>query len=131
MVIMIDDNKDLNDITCQLLRVLGYDTISALSGAEGISKAKENKPHVILCDIGIPGMNGYEISKYIRQDDKLKDIYLIAISGYSSEKDIEQSLEAGFDEHLSKPIDLGVLKKTLDNVFLKLERVEDVIASYA
>lgn len=116
MVIMIDDNKDLNDITCQLLRIIGYETAAALSGEEGIAKAKEKKPKAILCDIGMKGMNGYDVAKYIRQDNELKDIYLIAISGYSSKEDMERSLDAGFNMHLSKPINFEVLKKTLDRV---------------
>ncbi|TJX14547.1 response regulator [Tissierella creatinini] len=117
MIIMIDDNKDLNSITCKLLSILGYDVVSALSGQEGIDKAREKKPKVILSDIGMPGIDGYDLAKIIRQDAYLKDIYLIAISGYSSQSDIDRSIEAGFDKHIGKPIDIQVLKKILDEVF--------------
>lgn len=120
MIIVIDDNKDITDLTCRLLNVMGYDATSALSGEEGIAKAKVQKPEVILCDIGMEGMDGYDVAKYIRQDDKLKDIYLIAISGYSSPKDIKHSIEAGFDKHLIKPINLNALKKILDEIRVSL-----------
>lgn len=113
MIIIIDDNKDLNETTCELLNLIGYDTISALSGEEGIAKAKAHKPKVILCDIGMPGMNGYEVAKLIRQDNELKDVYLIAMSGYSNHIDIEHSMEAGFDKYLSKPVSFEVLEKLL------------------
>lgn len=113
---MIDDNKDLNNITCQLLSVLGYDVDSAFNGVAGIAKAKENKPKVILCDIGMAGMNGYDVAKSIRQDDELKNIYLIAVSGYSSQADVERSIEAGFDKHFGKPINFEILIKTIDEV---------------
>ena len=118
MIIIIDDNKDLNDITCQLLSILGYDVVSAFSGQDGIDKAREKGPKVILCDIGMPGMDGYDVAKTIRQDRDLRDIYLIAISGYSSQTDIDRSIEAGFDKHIGKPIDLQTLKTILDEVFL-------------
>ncbi|HZK56965.1 MAG TPA: response regulator [Clostridia bacterium] len=120
MVIIIDDNEDIANITCELLNTMGYKTIAALSGEEGIDKAKAQKPKVILCDIGMPGMSGYDVAKYIRQDDELKDIYLIAISGYSGPRDIKLSIEAGFDKHLIKPLNLNTLKMILDGICVSL-----------
>ena len=116
MIVVIDDNKDLANITCQFLNALGYDTVGAYSGKEGIEKAKELKPKVILCDIGMEGMGGHDVARYIRGDENLKNTCLIAISGYSTEKDIKLSIDAGFDRHFSKPIDLKVLKDMLDEV---------------
>lgn len=115
-VLIIDDNKDLADIFCEYLHILGYESFTANSGTEGLSKAKEQKPKVILCDIGMAGMNGYEVAKHIRQDDELKSSYLIAISGYSSNKDVERSLQAGFDKHLSKPLNMEEIKKSIDDI---------------
>lgn len=120
MVIIIDDNKDIANITCELLNTMGYKAIAALSGKEGIDKARAQKPKVILCDIGMPGMSGYDVAEYIRQDDELKDIYLIAISGYSGPRDIRLSIEAGFDKHLIKPLNLNTLKMILDKVYVSL-----------
>ncbi|MDR7870452.1 MAG: response regulator [Tissierellaceae bacterium] len=115
MILLIDDNKDLVNIISQYLNMVGYEARVALSGDEGIAHAKEQKPKIILCDIGMPGMNGHEVAKYIRQNDELKDIYLIAMSGYCSQTDVERSLEAGFDKHLSKPIDFKVIKELIDD----------------
>ncbi|MEQ8156112.1 MAG: response regulator [Clostridiaceae bacterium] len=117
MIVMIDDNKDLTQITIDLLNLVGYDAMAASSGEEGIAKAKELKPKAILCDIGMPGMNGYEVAKYIRHDNELKDVCLIAMSGYSSQEYIDRAIEAGFDKHLSKPVNIEVLKMTLDEIF--------------
>ncbi|HZK38329.1 MAG TPA: response regulator [Clostridia bacterium] len=114
---VIDDNKDLTYITCRFLNALGYDTVEAYSGKEGIKKAKELNPKVILCDIGMEGMNGHDVARYIRGDENLKNTCLIAISGYSTEKDIKLSIDAGFDRHFPKPVDLKMLKDMLYEVY--------------
>lgn len=117
MIIVIDDNKDLTYITCELLKMSGYEAIGVYNGKEGIEKAKELNPKVILCDIGMEGMNGYEVARYIKSHNDLKNIYLIAISGYSSEKDKEESKKVGFNDHLGKPIDIEELKGILEEVY--------------
>ena len=114
MILVIDDNQDLARIFCEYLNMVGYKAMVAYSGEEGISIAKEQKPRVVLCDIAMSGMSGHDVAKCIREDDELKDVYLIALSGYSSQKDVERSLEAGFDQHLRKPVSLAVLKQVLD-----------------
>jgi len=114
MIIIIDDNKDLVYITCELLSIMGYEATAALSGEEGIAKAKKRKPEVIICDIGMANMNGYDVAKYIRNDNELKDVCLIAMSGYSSQKDVVRSIEAGFNMHICKPVSLEGLKAVLD-----------------
>lgn len=116
MVIMIDDNKILANVMCELLGVMGYDVTPAYSGEEGIARARAQKPGVILCDIGMAGMSGYDVARFIRRDAGLKDIYLIAVSGYTSRQDVQRSMDAGFDEHMGKPVDLDVLKATLDRI---------------
>lgn len=117
MILIIDDNKDLTYITCELLKMSGYETIGVYNGKEGIKKAREINPKVILCDIGMEGMNGYQVAEYIRGDKDLKDTYMIAISGYSSKEDREKSKRAGFDNHLGKPIDMEELKEILGRVY--------------
>ncbi len=114
MIIIIDDNKDLNDLMSELLGTMGYEVRTALNGEDGIAIAKEKKPAAIICDIGMPGMNGLEVAQYIRRDHELKDVHLIAMSGYSNQADVERSIEAGFEKHLAKPFNLAVIKKALD-----------------
>lgn len=115
-ILMIDDNKDLTEIMCDLISFLGHRAESALNGKDGILKAKEFHPDVIICDIGLPVMNGYEVAKNIRNENDLKNIYLIALSGYAQQEDIERSRKAGFNRHLAKPLSMETLKATLDEI---------------
>lgn len=115
-ILMIDDNKDLAEIICELIGLLGYETESAHNGTAGIAKARELQPDVIICDIGLPGMSGYEVAKMIRKDAELEDTFLIALSGYAQSEDMEKSKEAGFDRHLAKPVSLETLKMVLNEV---------------
>lgn len=112
-ILMIDDNQDFLEIMCELIEMLGYKIILATKGSEGISKAKEFHPDIIICDIGLPEMNGYEVAKSIRNDHELKDLFLIALSGYTSQKDIARSTEAGFNRHLAKPVDFDIIENIL------------------
>jgi signal transduction histidine kinase/ActR/RegA family two-component response regulator len=112
-ILVIDDIPDVLEIMCSLLRHLGHEVTTASNGIKGISEAKEFKPDVILCDIGLPGMNGYEVAQNIRRDHKMKDIILIALSGYAQSEDLERSKEAGFNCHLAKPVDLDKLEQIL------------------
>lgn len=116
-ILMIEDNANLNKIMCDLLQLLGHEVRSALDGEEGLAKAKEFKPDVVLCDIGLPGINGYQVARYIRQDKELQDSFLIALSGYAEAKDIEDSKAAGFDKHLAKPVELETLEQILSAVY--------------
>ncbi len=115
-ILVIDDIPDIVEILCSLLGYLGHETITALSGPEGIEKAKESRPEVVICDIGLPGMNGYEVAQSILSDKELKDTFLIALSGYAQPNDLERSREAGFKKHLAKPVNLDTLEQTLADV---------------
>jgi PAS domain S-box-containing protein len=112
-ILIIDDIPDIAEILSSLLRYLGHEVITACSGPEGIAKAKEFHPEVVICDIGLPGMNGYEVAKSLRSDKELKDRYLIALSGYAQLEDLERSREAGFNTHLAKPVNLDTLEQVL------------------
>lgn len=115
-VLLIDDNKELNLIMSEVITFLGHEPILASNGPEGIAKAKEYHPKVIICDIGMPGMDGYEVARRIRDDNQIRDTFLIAISGYAQKYDLDRSNLAGFDKHLAKPVDLETLKKILSEV---------------
>ncbi|MDF2677674.1 MAG: integral rane sensor hybrid histidine kinase [Bacillota bacterium] len=101
---------------CELISFLGHRAESALNGKDGILKAKELHPDVIICDIGLPVMNGYEVAKNIRNENDLKNIYLIALSGYAQQEDVERSRKAGFNRHLAKPLSMETLKANLDEI---------------
>jgi len=112
-ILVIDDNANLNKVMGELLKLLGHEVMSASSGSDGIEKAKGFYPEIILCDIGMPGMDGYEVAKNIRNDQELKGVFLIALSGYAQPDDLERSKAAGFDRHLAKPVDLVTLENII------------------
>lgn len=112
-ILIIEDNPDLQEIICELLGVQGHETAAAGDGTSGIKKAREFRPDVILCDIGLPGISGYDVAEQVSHDSELSDIFLIALSGYAQPHDIERSRDAGFQRHLAKPVQLGVLNKAL------------------
>ncbi|UWG96456.1 PocR ligand-binding domain-containing protein [Dehalobacter sp. DCM] len=115
-ILIIDDIPDIYEILCLLLQHLGHKVMTASSGREGLLKAKEFNPDVLICDIGLPDMDGYEVAAHFRYDHDLHDVFLIALSGYAQAEDLERSKAAGFDQHLAKPVNLDALEKTLANV---------------
>jgi CheY-like chemotaxis protein len=112
-ILVIEDIPDLAEIISELLFHLGHEAIVALNGPDGIKKAKNYHPDVVLSDIGLPGMNGYEIAEAFQNDDQIREIYLIALSGYAQPEDIERSRNAGFRAHLAKPVSMEKLKGAL------------------
>lgn len=113
-ILIIDDIPDVAEILCSLLRHLGHEVVSAPNGIKGLARAKEFHPDVIFCDIGLPGMDGYEVARNLRRDERLKNVYLIALSGYAQLEDIERSKGAGFNNHVAKPVDLAKLEQILE-----------------
>ncbi|HEX3043253.1 MAG TPA: PAS domain S-box protein [Bacillota bacterium] len=112
-VLIIDDNIDLAESLHELLELCEHEVAVAYNGFEGLIKAREFQPEVVLCDIGLPGMDGYEVAKAFREDEFLKNIFLVALTGYVQPKDLQKALEAGFDQHLAKPVDLDELERVL------------------
>lgn len=112
-VLIIDDNVDIAEMFSDLLKTIGYIAEVAYNGPDGIVKAQVFQPEILLCDIGLPGMNGYEVARAFRADQGLKDIFLVAITGYALPEDLKKAYEAGFDRHLAKPVELTTLEQTL------------------
>ncbi len=102
-VLLIDDGVDAADAMSDLLELDGHDVRVAYTGPSGIAMAREFRPEVVFCDIGLPGLDGYEVARAIRADDALRGTYLVALSGYARPEDRERSAKAGFDWHLAKP----------------------------
>jgi signal transduction histidine kinase/CheY-like chemotaxis protein len=115
-ILVIDDIPDVAEIICSLLRLLGHEVISANSGSEGLVKAKAFHPEILFCDIGMPGMNGYEVAESFHRDNELKDIFRVALTGYAQPEDLERAREAGFNRHLAKPVEIAILEQTLAEV---------------
>jgi two-component system CheB/CheR fusion protein len=83
----------------------------AFKGPEGLMKAREFKPEVVLCDIGMPGMDGYAVAKAFHADEALRATYLVALTGYALPQDVAKAKEAGFDQHLAKPFSVEELEQ--------------------
>jgi CheY-like chemotaxis protein len=112
-ILVIEDNHDTAETLQLLLEFSGNTVVVAHSGPEGLKSARAHQPDVILCDIGLPGMNGYEVAQAIRKSDDLKSVFLIAMTGYGQDEDRRRALEAGFDHHLTKPVDPDTLERLL------------------
>ncbi len=112
-VLIVDDNRDGADSLAMMLRLIGNDTRTAYDGQEGVDVADEYRPDLLLLDIGLPKLNGYEACRRIRQQPWGKRIVLIAVTGWGQDEDRRRSHEAGFDHHMVKPVDPQVLMKLL------------------
>lgn len=115
-ILVIEDNNDAAEVTKLMLSFEGHDVQIANSGLEGITAAKTFHPDVILCDIGLPEMDGYQVVHTIRNDKDLSSIYIIALTGYGTTNDKRKCYEAGFDMHLTKPIPYINLHQILANL---------------
>jgi DNA-binding response OmpR family regulator len=112
-ILVVDDNQDAANSLATLLRLSGHETQTAHDGQQAIHAADTFMPDVVLLDIGLPKLNGYEAAKRLRNGSRGKDLVLIALTGWGQEDDRRKSAEAGFDAHLVKPVDFAALKSLL------------------
>jgi CheY-like chemotaxis protein len=113
-VLVVDDNHDAAEVLSLLLESMGLDVESVDSGPAALAAIPKYRPNVILMDIGMPGMDGNEVARRIREQPQFNDIKLIALTGWGQEKDRRLSHESGFDYHLTKPVNFKVLKGLID-----------------
>ena len=102
-ILIIEDAEDVAASMQMLLEIDGHDVAIAVDGPEGIGRARVFAPHVIFCDIGLPGMDGYEVARAMEADPTLRGIFRVAISGYALPADIARAGDAGFHRHIAKP----------------------------
>lgn len=112
-ILIVDDCLDTTASWGLLLRAWGHEVTIAHTGPEALQLAEQRPPDVILLDIGLPGMNGWEVAQRLRRIPGLEHAVLIAVSGYGREEDQLRSREAGCDLHLCKPVDLNLLEQLL------------------
>jgi two-component system CheB/CheR fusion protein len=115
-VLIVDDSPDVAESLAMLLHGLAREVRLAHSGPEALEVARAYRPDVIICDIGMPGMDGYETARRLRREPGLEKVLLAAVSGYSQEEHRRLSREAGFDRHLVKPIGRAALEELLRGV---------------
>jgi len=118
-ILAVEDDQDTAQNLALLLRTEGHEVNIAPDGPTALRSAQVQQPDVVLLDIGLPGMNGYEVARRLYQQKAEKRPLLIAVTGHGEQKDHQQSAEAGIDLHLLKPVDT----RQLTDVLRKFERV--------
>jgi signal transduction histidine kinase/ActR/RegA family two-component response regulator len=112
-ILVVDDLRDAADSLAMILQMMGHETRTAYDGLEAVQTAAVYRPDVVLLDIGLPKLNGYEAARRIRDEPWGGNVALVALTGWGQEEDKRRSLEAGFDHHLTKPVETAALEKLL------------------
>jgi signal transduction histidine kinase/CheY-like chemotaxis protein len=113
-LLVVDDNRDVADGLAEVLRLLGHEVRVANDGPSALTVEEAFHPDLVLLDIGLPGMDGYEVARRLRKKSEAHRPLLVAVTGWGQDEDRHRSFEAGFDVHLVKPLDVPVLEKLLD-----------------
>jgi CheY-like chemotaxis protein len=108
-VLVVEDNRDSAESLRRLLGMCGFEVMVTHSAGDGLSAASRLRPHIVLCDIGLPDADGYIVASVLRQSSDTRAARLIAVTAHGEPKDRSRALAAGFDEHLVKPVDPKVL----------------------
>jgi CheY-like chemotaxis protein len=124
-ILVVDDNADATLAMCMLLRSLGHDVRSAADGLEALAVAETFRPDVILLDIGLPGLNGYGVARHIRQQAWGKEMSIVAVTGWGQLDDRRKSMDAGFNLHMVKPVDMSELMNVLASVRHAVDELRD------
>ena len=112
-ILVVDDNRDAADSLGMLLRMMGNEVQTAYDGLDAVGAAAAFQPDMVLLDIGLPKLSGYEVACRIRGQDGGANVLLVALTGWGQEEDLRRSKQAGFDHHMTKPVDFNALKKLL------------------
>lgn len=115
-ILVVDDNEDAAVSTAMLLEAMGSEVRTAYDGEEALVVAADFRPEVILLDLGMPKLNGYEAARRLREESWAKDTVLIALTGWGQDQDRERTRDAGFDHHLVKPVDPSALRALLATI---------------
>ncbi len=115
-ILAVDDNRDAVDSLASMLQIAGHVTRTAYDGLEATEVAEVFRPEVVLLDIGLPKMNGYEVARHIRQQPWGKGMILIALTGWGQEDDKRRATASGFDHHLTKPVEPTALENLLATI---------------
>jgi CheY-like chemotaxis protein len=112
-VLVVDDNVDAAESIAMLLSLEGHDVLSVHQAQHALEAVGSFQPHVVLLDIGLPGMDGYEVARRLRSSRPSETVRLVAVTGYGQQSDRERAREAGFDLHLVKPVEPEALQSVL------------------
>jgi CheY-like chemotaxis protein len=112
-ILIVDDNADAANSLAQVLALDGHVTEPVYSAQEALSRASSFAPEVVLLDLGLPEMDGYEVARRLRERPEFAAVRIIALTGYGQSENVRRSWQAGFDDHLTKPVDLAALERVL------------------
>lgn len=112
-IVVIEDHEDTADLMHELLRDAGHEVRVALTGEEGLLAVRALDAEVVLCDVGLPDIDGYEVARRLRADSATARARLVALTGYDGDDEAQRAREAGFDQHVVKPIDPQTLDALL------------------
>jgi len=113
-ILVVEDNQDNRELVVKVLKINGYKVIEAVDGEEALEKTKTEKPDLILMDLFIPKIDGYEVTRRLKSDRDLKHIPVIALTAHAMKGDMEVALAAGCDGYMPKPIDVRELPKQIE-----------------
>ena len=113
-VLVVDDSVDACESLAAVVQMLGHTARTAFDGQQAVDVAAEFRPQLVLMDISLPKLNGYEAAALIRKQDGGSDVTFVALTGWGRDEDREQALNAGFHHHVTKPIDFTVLRELLN-----------------
>jgi signal transduction histidine kinase/CheY-like chemotaxis protein len=122
-VLIVDDNVDTANGLARLLKRAGHQIVLAHDGIEAVVRARELSPHYVVLDIGLPGMDGYEVVRRLRRETCCGETIMIAVTGYGQPEDRQRAIDAGFDYHLIKPVDFEELKRILQKPAVRISAI--------
>ena len=122
-VLVVDDYESAAFVTARIFEMMSHDVDVAYSGAEALNKVKNSKPDLILLDIGMPEMDGFETCQRIRNEEGLENVRIIAQTGRGDDETIDACVEAGFNEHLLKPVEIKHVQDILDSMKPSMQSV--------
>lgn len=115
-LLVIDDNRDAAESMSMLFELWGHEVVCVYDGRAALETAAKYRPHAVFLDIGLPGMDGYEIAERLRELPQCAHAILVAITGYGQDDDRRRSREAGIDHHLVKPVSPETLHQLIDSI---------------
>jgi CheY-like chemotaxis protein len=112
-ILIVDDNADAANSLAQVLGLDGHVAEPVYSAHDALSRAGSFKPEIVLLDLGLPEMDGYEVARRLRQRAEFALVRIVALTGYGQSEDVRRSRQVGFDDHLTKPVDFAALERVL------------------
>ena len=122
-IVVVDDQQDTREMMRELLESSHHTVYDASDGAGAVQLIAQHKPHVAFIDLGLPVLDGFEVAQQIRRRPELRHVWLVALSGYGTHRDVQAALAAGFDEHLTKPAEPTTLERVIARAATKSARV--------